>query len=187
MSELFYTSDEHYDHNNIIKFCKRPYTNVYEMKEALIENHNKRVGQYDLTYHLGDMFWRTCTVKEAHEILGRLNGKHFLLLGNHDEVALQVAGLFEWVKDVVMAGPKPGVWLSHYAHRSWPKSHQGSYHLFGHTHAVLPDFRYSHDAGVDANSYRPRSWDEIDAHMKAKGVLPPDEIQMDMQKHPWTK
>jgi calcineurin-like phosphoesterase family protein len=183
--QSWFTSDEHYGHANIIKFCNRPFANIYEMQETLIDNHNARVKDGDYTYHLGDLFWRTVTIREAQAILDRLNGKHFLILGNHDEVAKQLAGRFEWVKDCVMTGPKPGVWLSHYAHRSWPNSHKGSYHLFGHTHNVLSDFRYSHDAGVDANNFTPRSWDEIDTRMKMKGVLPLDEVQLDMKNNPW--
>jgi calcineurin-like phosphoesterase family protein len=190
---VFFTSDEHYEHANIIKFCKRPFENVYDMREGLIARHNAKVKKEDITYHLGDTFWRHCTLNLAEDILRRLNGNHYLILGNHDEVAEKLSAAehrkkFVWVKDVALVKPRaqfPALWLSHYAHRTWPASHKGSYHLFGHTHAVLSDYRYSMDIGVDNCNYEPLSLEEIDAHMKAKGELPPDEIQQDMKNNPW--
>jgi len=184
MSQIFFTADEHYGHANVIHFCKRPFSSVEEMTETLITNHNAKVREGDVTYHLGDMFWRTCTAKEAQRIMDRLNGKHYLILGNHDEVAKNIAGRFVWVKDVALIHTPTRVWLSHYAHRSWPDSHRFSYHLFGHTHGVMPDYRYSTDAGVDAKGYAPFSYEELAAYMAAKGQLPPDEVMTDMYQNP---
>lgn len=187
MSKIFFTSDEHYGHANIIKFCNRPFTDVRHMTEQLIANHNWVVRDGDSVYHCGDMFWRTCTIKEAQSIMDRLNGKHYLLLGNHDEVAKQIAGRFVWVRDTALVHTPTRVWCSHYAHRSWPDSHRFSYHVYGHTHAVLSDYRYSTDVGVDAKNYFPMSYEELEAHMVAKGQLPPDEVQVDMYKNTWEK
>lgn len=187
MGNIFFTSDEHYGHANIIKFCNRPFESLEDMKEQLIQRHNSTVKEGDVTYHLGDMFWRRVSIPEANEIMDRLNGKHYLILGNHDEVAKRIAGRFEWVKDCALIHTNTRVWLSHYAHRSWPDSHRGSYHLFGHTHNALSDYGYSTDAGVDACGYFPKSYEEIDAYMKAKGTLPPDEIQKAMIQNPWNK
>jgi calcineurin-like phosphoesterase family protein len=187
MSQIFFTSDEHYGHANIIQFCHRPFTSLEDQTEQLIANHNSKVGPNDMTYHVGDMFWRRVSIPDANVIMDRLNGKHALVLGNHDEVAKRIAGRFEWVKDTALIHTNTRVWLSHYAHRTWPDSHKGSYHLFGHTHNVLPDYRYSHDAGVDANGYFPISYDELETYMAAKGQLPPDEVQADMLKSVWIK
>jgi calcineurin-like phosphoesterase family protein len=130
------------------------------------------------------MFWRRVSIPEANTILDRLNGRHYLILGNHDEVAKRVAGRFEWVKETFLVQTPTRVWLSHYAHRSWPDSHKFSYHVYGHTHGVLPDYRYSTDVGVDAKNYRPFSYEELVAYMTAKGQLPPDEVQIDMYANP---
>jgi calcineurin-like phosphoesterase family protein len=192
---VYFTADEHYGHANIIKFCDRPFKHVDEMTEGLIWEHNNKVKKCDLTYHLGDIFWRHTSTQQATDILKRLNGTHYLIWGNHDEVAKKVmdqcygAPKFVWAKDVSEIKPRaqyPSIWLSHYAHRVWPSSHKGSWHLYGHTHDVLPDFRRSHDAGVDANSYAPISIDELNTHMSAK-VIKPDEVEIDMAKHPWDK
>lgn len=199
----WFTSDEHYGHRNIIKFCKRPFDNVDDMREELIANHNARVGVNDETFHLGDMFWNTLLMDECLNILKRLNGRHYLIRGNHDERAEQMmngtnwlllgAKKFEWLKDVHMFrenGIK--IWLSHYAHRVYPSSHKNAYHLYGHTHGVLPDFRLSMDVGVDAtmgsNSFAPYSLDEIHNIMQIRLIrLPKDEVQRDMEKNKWGK
>jgi calcineurin-like phosphoesterase family protein len=187
MANCFFTSDEHYGHANIIQFCHRPFESLEDQTEQLIERHNFKVGTKDVTYHLGDMFWRRVSIPEANSIMDRLNGKHYLILGNHDEVANRIAGRFEWVRETSLVQTPTRVWLSHYAQRVWPESHRGSWHVYGHTHNVLPDYRYSTDVGVDAKNYFPVSYDELGTHMAAKGTLPPDEVQADMLKSVWLK
>lgn len=187
----FFTADEHYEHDNsnggIIFMCNRPFKNLVEMREALIDNHNSVVKKGDHTFHLGDMFWKHCSEELARKILKSLNGQHSIVWGNHDEVASKIVDAFRGnyqATSFSQAGYR-SVWLSHYAHRVWPGSHKGTYHLFGHTHGVLPDHRRSHDAGVDANNYFPISQDQLRTMMEAKGTLPPDEIELDMLAHPW--
>ena len=53
-NKVFFTSDTHFYHANIINFCKRPFANVETMNEALIENWNAVVGVDDIVFHLGD-------------------------------------------------------------------------------------------------------------------------------------
>lgn len=171
---IWFTSDQHFGHANIIKFCQRPFASTEEMREKLIDNFNSKVGKYDLTYHLGDMFWRKLQVDDCVNILKQLNGKHYYILGNHEEVfnrsdSFKLCALFEGILDVRMVNHEgKHIWASHYAHRSWPKSGHGSYHVFGHTHGALPDFGNSHDVGVDANNYYPVSFEELDQLMVKK-------------------
>ena len=171
MSEFLITADEHYGHSRIIEYCNRPFANTDEMREAMIERHNKRVPDSfgHLTIHLGDMFWESVSCEDAERILGRLHGRHALLYGNHDKVIEQNPRLqakFEWVKDVhKLHFNKNLIWLSHYAHRVWPKSHKGSWHLYGHSHQGLPTLGCSFDAGVEGHDYTPWSLEEIAARM----------------------
>lgn len=192
---IFFTADEHLGHSNrnggIIQMCKRPFVSLEEMTWEFIVRHNDKVGVNDTTCHVGDMFWRKWTTLQCIDYLSQLNGHHIYYNGNHEEVfnrpdSKNLRAMFLDIKDVGMAKVgKQLIWISHYAHRVWPKSHQGSYHVFGHCHGVLPDHRRSHDVGVDANNYAPVSFDELDALMKSKGVLAPDEIEQDMINNPW--
>ena len=78
---LFFTSDEHYGHKNIVKYCERPFAEVTSMNAGLIANHNKRVRSDDEVWHLGDFSMAPGMISR---ILPLLNGRHKLVVGNHD-------------------------------------------------------------------------------------------------------
>ena len=80
--KLYVTSDTHFNHKNIIKYCNRPFNDVYEMNETLINNWNSVVTPEDIIYHLGDFGFGT--KEELQEIFDRLNGYKYLIMGNHD-------------------------------------------------------------------------------------------------------
>ena len=50
----FFTSDTHFNHANIISFCNRPFKDVAQMNEAIIEKWNSVIGADDTVFHLGD-------------------------------------------------------------------------------------------------------------------------------------
>lgn len=78
----FYISDLHIGHENILRFDNRPFADVNEMNNKLIENWNARVHSNDTVYILGDFIW----VKESEwpSIVGSLAGNKVLIWGNHD-------------------------------------------------------------------------------------------------------
>jgi calcineurin-like phosphoesterase family protein len=182
---LWFTSDLHFGHANIIKYCNRPFSNVDEMDEALIRNWNSRVSYDDCVYVIGDFALSKpdCAVR----VLNRLNGNKVLIEGNHDRGCLNspefraafraVHKLFELdlpAEKGVRHGTK--IVMCHYAMRVWNKSHHGAIHLYGHSHGSLPDDRtaLSMDVGVDANSYAPVSLEEVIARMAKKSWKPAD-------------
>ena len=135
---IYYISDTHFFHSNIINLCNRPFKDVNEMNEKLIENWNKRVKKTDDVYFLGDFSFK-CDQKSATELLKRLHGRKFFIKGNHDKEnwlkSIQEQGLIEWYKDyadINDAGRR--VILCHYPIHSWDGSYHGSYHLYGHVH-----------------------------------------------------
>lgn len=158
---IWFTSDTHFGHANIIRFCNRPFDNIEEMNEALIRNWNECVQPNDDVYHLGDFSFE----RKPENTARRLNGNKHLIKGNHDKRhhLKLIAPFFNWIKDVyeLKVDKKIRVWLSHYAHRRWPKSHHGTIHLYGHSHGELEDFGKSTDVGVDAWDYRPVSLETI--------------------------
>jgi len=80
--KIFVTADTHFNHENIIKYCNRPYKNSKEMNEEIIKNWNEVVSKNDIIYHLGDFGFGS--KEELKEIFDRLNGKKYLIMGNHD-------------------------------------------------------------------------------------------------------
>jgi len=160
---IWVTSDQHFDHSNIIKYCDRPFEDVREMNLTLINNFNSVVKEDDITYHLGDF----CFKREPLQYLKRLNGKHCLIKGNHDHHN-KVNG-FEWVKDVHLLRTPIGMfWLSHYAHRTWPHFYHGCIHLFGHSHGNIENTHNSMDVGVDSNNFFPHKLTDIYEKLKEK-------------------
>jgi calcineurin-like phosphoesterase family protein len=177
MSDIFITSDEHYGHENIIQFCNRPFSSTEEMRETLIERHNKKVPnkQSYVTIHAGDIFWQTMTEGEALAILTRLNGRHAFLYGNHDELMERsrlLPDAFEWVcgrnkenTSYSIKFNKHLIVISHFAQRVWQNSHKGSWHVYGHSHGELEPMGKSFDIGVDGHDFTPWSLEEIEAKM----------------------
>lgn len=166
MSNIWFTSDQHYNHAKSIIFGNRPYRDVEEMNEGLIKNHNECVHKNDTCYMLGDFgFGR---LEDLKKIRYRLNGKLHLILGNHcfknklDKVS--------WFTSVSVLKEininKQHITLCHYSMRVWNRSHYNSQHLFGHSHGKLEGQGKSFDVGVDCNSYRPISFEEVQEKMK---------------------
>ena len=80
----FVTSDLHFHHENMIKYCNRPFKTMNEMHEVMIERWNKKVSPSDQVYVLGDFCWGD-SIRVHQRILKKLNGCKFLIIGNHDE------------------------------------------------------------------------------------------------------
>ena len=82
MNDIFFISDTHWYHNNIIRLCERPFESIAEMNEVLVNNWNNIVRPGDIVYHVGDFINPRGT--RANKFLDRLNGTVFLAQGNHD-------------------------------------------------------------------------------------------------------
>jgi len=183
MSKIFFTSDHHFGHKNIIKFCKRPFEDVNEMNEVMIQRWNEKVSPEDEVYHLGDV--GLSSHGQLRKILDQLNGKIYLIKGNHESAALGCADRFEWVKDyheLWVEDPdfpqgKQLLVLFHYGMRVWRWSYRGTFHLYGHSHGELPDLAdaRSFDIGVDTHNFYPLSYQEVKAIMMTKDWKSPFE------------
>ncbi len=77
--DTWFISDTHFYHANIIKYCNRPFNNVEEMNQILIDNWNENIKKNDIVYFLGDFSFK------PNEVINRLNGNIIFLLGNHDK------------------------------------------------------------------------------------------------------
>lgn len=136
MSNIYFTSDLHLDHANIIKYCKRPFTDAKSMTEEIILKWNNQIQINDLVFILGDFLWGK-NIDRLTEITNRLNGRKILIKGNHDyfdnddyinagfEKVLSLAE-FEYQNQLFV--------LCHYQMMHWNRSHYGAIHLYGHQH-----------------------------------------------------
>ena len=165
--KIWFTSDTHYFSNNVISYCYRPYNNVFDMNESMVNNYNNLVSDTDIVYILGDFCWEG----RYEEMLKRLKGRKHIILGNHDnEKKLKECmykGLVESVSETEFIKIDDDlVWLSHYPHRSWNSSFHGSYHLYGHMHNTSSNQGKSTDVGVDKWNYNPVDWVDIKKHLR---------------------
>lgn len=169
----FFTSDTHFGHANIIRFCNRPFRNVEEMNEVLIENWNKVVSKGDTVFHLGDFAFGGSSVWNS--IIPRLNGHINLIIGNHDRKNLR-QGYMSYFDMVVpqlqIEIEDNSIYLNHYPFLCYGGSYRGVWQLFGHVHSgpqadgldisrlrVLLPTQY--DVGVDNNNFTPISYREV--------------------------
>ena len=82
MAKFIY-SDPHFDSERIIINGKRPFNDVQEMNNALIERYNATVGKQDICYWLGDIMYGA-TKEKVVKVLSQMHGRKFLIMGNHD-------------------------------------------------------------------------------------------------------
>jgi len=163
MNKTFFTSDTHFFHDNVIKFCKRPYKDAEEMNIALINNWNKTVDHEDHVWFLGDFSFGT--VAQTESVLWRLKGIKHLIVGNHDRKGrcqkLKWDNFFVDTHDYyrLKIGDNKFV-LCHFPFSSWER---GYINLHGHWHSTPGDYHskwMQHDVGVDMNNYTPLSMED---------------------------
>jgi calcineurin-like phosphoesterase family protein len=130
-TQYWFTSDEHYFHKNIIKFCDRPFENVIEMNNVLINNFNSVVQNNDITIHAGD--FSLGKEIETYNLIKQLNGTHIFLKGSHDRWSKKRKDNQIWEKRI----NGDTIIVCHYCMRTWSKSHYNSWHLYGHSHGKL--------------------------------------------------
>lgn len=169
MRNIFIVSDTHFGHENILGFKRedgspvRVFKDVHHMDETMIENWNKVVGDSDIVYHLGDVYFGN-----GYTVLPRLKGKKRLIVGNHDNI--KSPNLFYHFQKIML-------WrefadfnciMTHVPlHES--ALYKRKYNLHGHVHngshrGLLQDNRYI-NCCVEVNDYRPRAIEDI---MKGK-------------------
>jgi len=89
-SKTWVTSDTHFFHRNIIRYCNRPFKNEFEMNAVIEKNWNELISEGDNVYHLGDVFFGLKGRESlAKDLMKRLNGNIFLTYGNHDNFTEQ--------------------------------------------------------------------------------------------------
>lgn len=131
-----YIADQHFGHNNIIRFDSRNFDNVQQMEESLISNWNSVVANNDTTYILGDFCWDK--EDEWKRILNLLNGNKVLIRGNHDlkNMSNELKKMFQDIKDYKeITDNSKHVIMSHYPIFCYKGSYDpNTYMLHGHVH-----------------------------------------------------
>ena len=189
----WFSSDYHLNHRGIVVHCHRPFKDVEEMNETIITNHNAVVQDKDEFYFLGDLCFGN--EKVIAQFLGRLRGKIKIIFGNHDKTLKKFArkdlnahsnlkGRVEFLgdfKEINILGQK--ITLCHYPLLTWNRKAYGSWMLAAHSHYNMPATRKEGvslgkilDVGVDGNSFKPYSFEEIKRIMENKPLFSKEDI-----------
>jgi calcineurin-like phosphoesterase family protein len=186
---IFFISDLHIGHKNVIKFDSRPFDDVDEMHAELIKRWNSVVGPEDIVYFLGDLSFSRDSLTSW--FLHSISGKIYAIGGNHDKI--KDLKKFDRFEDVHEYGTEIGVKdedslasrgsggyqkiiMSHYPILSWNKSHYGSWMIHGHCHGSLmksfPEYykRKVMDVGCNVIDYTPISYERVKGIMSKKVI-----------------
>lgn len=181
--KVFFTSDLHFGHENIIKYCNRPFDNVENMNKTLIDNWNETVPEDGIVFDLGDFalggssVWEDCAPKLRFS-------EHHLILGNHDlknfRTGYSIFFSTVSMQQVILVDGVT-IFLNHYPYLCFGGSYKEDksvWNLFGHVHTTRNGvkgkdamrieknlFPVQYDVGVDFNYFKPVSFIELQKYI----------------------
>lgn len=144
-SNIWFTSDLHFFHKNILNLGRSRFNSLDDMHDAIIDDWQSKVKPQDTVFILGDLAitQSTMSVAKLKDIVTSLSGTKFLVAGNHDSrlIRYELADVFHSIHDYLELlidnkGAIQTVVLSHYPMFEWNKKARGSYHLHGHLHGL---------------------------------------------------
>jgi calcineurin-like phosphoesterase family protein len=181
---IWFTSDHHFGHGNIIKYCNRPFSNTHEMNLAMETAWNRIVQPEDMVYYLGDF---AMNVRLVPLLAHRLAGKKILIPGNHDKCWKKQestrwhshyleAGFEEITQELHLDIAGETVLLNHLPYRNERDPSQkyfadrpvdnGGWLIHGHVHQRWKVSRKQINVSVDVWNFEPISMDTIAAIIK---------------------
>jgi calcineurin-like phosphoesterase family protein len=172
--EIWFSADAHLGHDNIRRFCNRPFSSVQEMDEELLKRINEVVQPQDDFYFLGDFAFADYNgIVNYRKAINCRN--LFFIEGNHDQVIQRNRDLqrlfrsYDIRKEIKIGNQI--IILDHYPGLTWNKAFHGSWQLFGHVHNNKvfdrPDLLNA-DCGVDARNFYPMNMDDVNKVMSNK-------------------
>ncbi len=171
---IYYVADLHFGHPDNITLIRRPFDDVEDMNESLIDNWNEKVKNDDTVYVIGDMFSR-CEPETAEDILKKLKGHKHLVIGDHDSswmAKIDADKYFESVNDILEVNDANRVCvLCHYPLLTWKRENK-TYMVYGHIHddtdadfwPLIARRDNMLNAAVEINQYAPATFDELVAN-----------------------
>jgi len=176
---LYFTSDNHFGHRNILSHANRPFVDLKEHDEILVENWNKTIPKNGIVVFQGD-FAMGLKATKLKWLLETLNYETiYLVQGNHEKDIMKKFWAREYFEKISQRiefeiedengnfkdkNTKFNIIVAdHFPMLSWNKSFHGSYHTYGHTHGNMKEHPWNtaYEVGVDVNNYKPVSYFEL--------------------------
>jgi calcineurin-like phosphoesterase family protein len=158
MSDIWFTSDTHFNAQRTLDLSKRPFNDLNEMNSTLVNNWNNVVGKNDIVFHLGDF--------GDYRFREFLNGEIILVKGNYERYYKEE---FEKYKDYFkdyyemtysICIPKTdSVYILNMSHEPHIiknfKLNENNFNLFGHVHKLCMIKPYGLNVGTDCHNFTP--------------------------------
>ena len=189
---IWFTSDHHFGHFNIIKYCNRPFNSVGHMHAMMESCWNDAVAPGDTVYYLGDF---AMNARMVPEILRNLNGTKILIAGNHDKCH---SGTPRWVEHYLSAGfdsvqtemdmeiAGENVLLHHFPYRNEADPNQkhfaqrpvdqGRWLIHGHVHDRWKVVKKQINVSVEVWDFSPVSLEALEQLIKAGPQMPTESM-----------
>lgn len=171
MNDVYFSSDLHLGHKNIIPIADRPFKNVEQMNDTITENmFNIPAGSH--LYLLGDLAWNQQYLQTF--LLQKPKGINIhWILGNHDK-RCNKEGLRKYFETVsrlkVIKVNDIEITLCHYPMLVWHRSYtKESWQLFGHIHKNtidVPVMGKTANMNCEFWDYKPVSFEQLEEYMK---------------------
>ena len=172
---IYYTSDLHLGHKNILRLSDRPFADLDEMHQTIRDNWNSIVTDKDEVYILGDVAFKLN--EEINSLIASLKGRKHLIIGNHDKKFLgkeKFRAHFETIQHYLeIEDSGRTVILFHYPIAEWDGFYHDTYHLYGHIHNTTGNLtddiitkikskgHNMFNVGVDVNDFVPVTLDRL--------------------------
>lgn len=141
---VFFTSDLHLGHENILHLDGRPFQSIEENDDEILKRWNSKVNSNDTVYILGDMIWKPRKGKTIVQMLKEFNGHKILIKGNHDGriISSLTRKEFSDIKDyddikvTLQDKTVKRCILSHYPIHFYNGHYSNAIMLYGHVHTT---------------------------------------------------
>lgn len=166
----FFTSDLHLNHEKILTLSHRPFKDLPEMHEAIIQRWNSKVTVKDIVYVLGDL--ALGKIEDLEPLLCRLNGTIVLVKGNHCKSPRRLLAACPSLKVIVDSlrmtnyvgdrGYK--TYMRHFPPsdpNTWQEKYGASVFLHGHVHSSYSRRGMQINVGVDVRKFEPKTFEEL--------------------------
>lgn len=168
MEKIFFIGCPHWGHSNILLYEPRPYKNIEEMDQILINNWNSVIKTGDTVFILGDLVF--CNKEKASDIISSLNGHKILILGNHDR-----GHSINWFIDIGINNvyKYPIIYK-----KFWMLSHEPLYvndhmpyvNIHSHLHSKKMDSKQYFNVSAECINYTPIDFEDIKKQVMGESV-----------------
>lgn len=180
----WYTSDLHFSYENIIDLCNRPFKDVSEMNNKILENFREKIGKDDFLFILGDV---SAYGQEPEYLIRKIPGHKILIKGNHDKSLIKRHSFRQCFTDIVsneivrdtVDDQEVKIFLTHYPMAEWDGYWKEIWQFYGHVHnnphggaALMSMIPTAINVGVDVQNFMPKTAEDLIRERRKTYVKP---------------